>query len=552
MLALALALTQVMIPMRDGVRLATDVYTPGITASSRYPVILERTPYNKATLVAQGRDYASKGYVYAVQDVRGRFKSDGIFEPFRNEGKDGYDTIEWLAAQPWCTGKIGMIGGSYDGLTQWHAAAEKPPHLVTIIPNVAPPGPFQNAPYDHGILFSSAMLTWLQIIEDQSPLEDSPAHSLARLDQAKLLRSVASLPVADMDLRLFGRRIPAWRHWIEGPFDSGYWKPMHFASKLRGVDIPVFHQSGWFDDDGIGSKLNYERLRSLGHRKQKLILGPWGHTARSTRTERGRDFGEAAELDLAAEYLRWFDALLKGEGQPDYQTKLFVMGENRWLAGPEYPLPQTRFERFYLAPGGRLSRIPVKDAKPGTYTFDPGRPTPSPRALGEPAGRRHWQMAHKRADILTYSTGPLTKPMTIAGPMSAVIHAASTAADTDFFVRISEEDPAAGTAFLLAEGKVRARYRHSMTTPELLEPGRVYPFEIDLWQTAITIPVGKALMVEVASASFPLFAPNLNTGRDNNRETKHQKASQTIHYAGRRASYVELPVIDRPAVSSSQ
>lgn len=263
------------VPMRDGVELATDIYRPN--APGPHPVILVRTPYKKELGELQARFYTRRGYVFAVQDCRGRFASPGEWQPFVNEPRDGYDTIEWLARQPWSNGKVGMIGGSYLGWTQWWAAREHPPHLVTIIPNVSPPDPYYNFPYERGAFFLLGAIQWANILEKEAT-GDLSGRALVQIVSRDYQRLLRHLPVIDLDKRVLGKENAYWREWIAHPDRDEYWERLAFIDRLSDFEIPVYHQSGWFDGDSIGSKLNYQAMVSHGHRYQKLVLGPWGHT----------------------------------------------------------------------------------------------------------------------------------------------------------------------------------------------------------------------------------------------------------------------------------
>jgi putative CocE/NonD family hydrolase len=516
--------------MRDGVKLATDVYFP--VGVSRAPVVLTRTPYGKDGSEIRGAFWARRGYIRAIQDVRGRFSSQGEWEGLIHEPKDGYDTVEWLARQPWCDGKVGMIGGSYLGWVQWLAAIEHPPHLVTIVPNVSPPDPFHNLPYDHGALALIGTMPWFTVVEDNAP---DPEQAMAGKNWNELLKL---LPVIDLDKVVLGRESVTWRHWLSHPTADAYWRPVMFLDKLKDVRIPVFHQSGWFDGDGIGSKLNYLAMARYGHSMQKMTIGPWGHADAASRTFRDQDFGAGAAVDLQRDYLRWFDYWLKGVDNgilKEPLVSIFAMGSNRWLHGAKYPLPETRFEKLYLASGGKLTFTPpVGRQAEDRYVYDPGDPTPD----ADPE--------LDRKDLLVYTTAPFDKPYTIAGPLSAVLHASTSARDTDWFVHLTDVDPNGEALAPWASnggGLVRARYRNSMAKTELLEPGKIYEYTIDLWHTGITIAPGHRLRVVVSSAAFPSFSRNLNTGGNNETETRFVKASQAIYHDARRQSYIVLPRI---------
>lgn len=506
--------------MRDGVRLALDLYFPS-GPSNGLPVVLERTPYNKAIFGPEAKFWTSRGYVYAIQDVRGRFRSEGRFEPFLREGPDGFDTIEWLARQPWCSGKVGTIGPSYNALVQWQAAVERPPHLTAMVVNVSPT---DRLPYDQGVLDYLGAMRWLHVIRGQSLL---PAF---RSFESVFESAFGDLPVAEQDLKVFGRVDEIWRRFCsEGP-DSDYWKSARYLSKVDQVTVPVLHQSGWFDADGLGTMRNYLAMMKAGAKNQRLILGPWGHTPTATREVSGRDFGEAALLDLEQEYADWFAHWLKGEAAPHGDpVKLFVMGENRWMTAASYP-PPGQPKKYYL--GSYFALLPDRgDSRRGRdqYVYDPGDPMPSPIMLGDEIKARYDELLRERKDIVAYRSAPIQEPFKILGPMSAVIYVSSDAPETDLFVRVSEEDPSRGH-FLLAEVVSRVRFQGK-------KPVRV---EVDLWHTAIRIAKGNRLVVDIASASFPVYARNLNTGENSLTGTVHRKANVAVHRSAEFPSFVEF------------
>lgn len=556
------------VPMRDGIKLSTDIYRP--KGEGKFPVILIRTPYKKEMSELEGKYYARRGYVVAIQDCRGRFGSPGEWEPFVNEKADGYDAIEWLAVQPWSTGKVGMIGASYLGWVQWFALSQNPPHLTTIIPNVAPPDAFFNFPYEYGVFFIYGGIWWADIVATDATGDLSGVKMSAVFNKkyGKLLRD---LPVIDLDKKILGGENKYWRTWIKNNTNNEYWARASFSQSLQNASIPVFHQSGWFDGDGIGSKLNYAALAKHGKSTQKLILGPWGHTPEAHRMVGDIDFGPEAAPDLPRMYLRWFDHWLKGIDngiQKEPLVSLFVMNTNKWVHGDKYPLPQTKFEKWYFASGGqantskgdgKLTReAPAVDSPPDKYTYDPGDPTPNPGFYEESeeeekeekvveeqrklAKKWHEQVTDSRKDILVYTTDPFEQHYTFAGPISATLYAASSAKDTDWFVRLIEIE-GNGELHSLVEGRFRARFRDSMSQPKLLEPGKIYEYTIDMWQTGLTVEKGSRLRIEVASASYPYFSRNLNTGGHNEMETAYVPADQTIYHDAKHPSHVVLPHI---------
>lgn len=571
------------VPMRDGIKLATDIYRPN--SEGQFPVILVRTPYKKEMNELQGKFYARRGYVYAVQDCRGRFSSPGTWEPFFNEPQDGYDAIEWLAAQPWASGKVGMIGGSYLGWVQWWAARETPPHLTTIIPNVAPPDPYFNIPYEYGSFFMMGAIWWAAILEKEAT-GDLAGTAMREINDKMYGRLLRHLPVVELDSIVMGKRNNYWRDWIAHPNNDAYWQRANFLDRLEKLNIPVFHQSGWYDGDGIGTKLNYLAMAKHGHQYQKMVVGPWGHSDQAHRLgPNGVDFGPNALVDMNRLYTRWLDRWLLGiDNGIDKEplVSLFVMGSNQWLQGDRYPLPETQFTKYYLASkteansshgDGYLSSTPADGASVDTFTYDPGDPTPDPEFYIDPdelkddanvdstkaksveesralAKAYHAKVDQERRDILVYDSPPLAESLTIVGPISAVLYAATSAKDTDWIMHLSKIDEK-GEIFPLVHGIIRARYRTSFSKPELVKPEKVLEYHLDLWHTGITVAAGQKLRIEVASAAFPMFSRNLNTGGHNETETKYKVAKQTIHHSAEYPSHILLPVIPSPKLVST-
>lgn len=562
---------EVATPMRDGTVLRADVYRPA--GEGPWPTIVVRTPYMKEVMEIQARYFARRGYAYVVQDVRGRFASPGEWTPMVNEKPDGYDTIEWAAAQPWSTGKVGMVGLSYLGWVQWLAAVERPPHLVTIIPNCAPPDPFYNIPYEHGVMHTFGSLWWLGLAATEANA-DMTGKRLRELNAKPYDQLLRTLPVLALDETVLGGESRLWREWAGHTTHDAYWQRASYLEELSKVDLPVLNQSGWFDDDGIGAKLTMQRMTALGREHQHIIMGPWGHVDTATRDFGGLDFGpEAVSIDLQREFLRWFDRWLKGvdngiDRQP--KVRLFAMGSNRWVSGNAYPLEDTTFEKWYLRSDGHANGSGGDGAlvrEPGgaatdVYVYDPGDATPdlefrSPEEWPDMGGiadhvaararrqARHERLLTERKDVLVYESEPFVEDATFVGPVSAVLHAATTAKDTDWFVSLVELD-AEGKPQPLVQGKVRARFRKSAKRPTLVRPGKIERYELDLWQTGITVRKGHRLRVEVASASFPTWGRNLNTGGDSNAESEHVAATQTIHHSKRYPSYVLLPRVANP------
>lgn len=546
----------VKIPMRDGVKLSTDLYFPESSRESEtFPVILIRTPYKKEMSELDGLNWAKKGYVCAIQDVRGRFASQGKWEPMVNEAKDGYDTIEWLAVQEWSTGKIGMIGASYLGMTQLQAAAQQPPHLVTIIPNVAPPDPFFNIPYEYGSFMTLGALWWAQAVETEATA-DLSGKKLFKIFEGKDDSFFKTLPVIDLDKKVFGKENHYWRKWVQHNSNDSYWEQANFLDKLKDLDIPVFLQSGWFDGDGIGTKLSYLRLKQSKNKYIKMIVGPWGHTDTASTQLAGEEMGEEAGIDLLKLYRRWFDYWLKGIDTKILEeplVQLYAMNSRQWLKADTYPLPGTSFTPFYLsstdgantlAGDGKLHKeIPGKGKPYDEYVYDPGTPTPALSHVFRTKGyKKYSQLLDSRKDILVYQTEPLEEPLTIVGPVSVVLYASSSAPDTDWFVNF-EAVKGEEKVTPLCKGTIRARFRNSFKEPELLEKDKIYKYTLDLWHTGITFEKGYRIRIEVTSAFFPVFSRNLNTGGHNEMEKEYVKATQRIYHTQEYPSHLLLPVV---------
>jgi putative CocE/NonD family hydrolase len=549
----------VLVPMRDGVKLATDLYLPE-GQKGKFPSILIRTPYKKESSELDGKFYASRGYAVAIQDVRGRYASEGEWEPFVNEGLDGYDAVEWLAAQPWSTGKVGMVGGSYLGWVQFWAAVHKPRHLVTIIPNVVPPDPFYNIPYEYGSFFILGALWWAEMVEKEAA-SDFTMKKLMEVSERDYEKDLDHLPVIDLDLKIFGKKNAYWRKWVEHNKNDTYWERANYLDKLKDLDIPVFLQSGWLDGDTIGSKLAYLQLKESKNKNIKLILGPWGHSDLAINLS-GRDMGDEGVMDLPTLYLRWFDYWLKGmdnEILEEPLVQLYAMNSKKWLKAETYPLPQTEFTKLFLSSvkgantlegDGKLGwELPENSREYDTYTYDPGDPTPAWQFRARNGGKKRYEeITNRRQDILVFETEPFTEPVTLAGPMSARLYASSSALDTDWFVSVfafSENDGPIPLGNPWGRGTIRARFRNSLSEPELLEPNKVYEYTIDLWHTGITLEKGWKIRVEITSAFFPFFSRNLNTGGHNEKETEYKKAEQKIYHSKEFPSHILLPVIDR-------
>jgi putative CocE/NonD family hydrolase len=533
----------VRVTMRDGVKLVANVFRPD--ADGRFPVIVVRTPYGKNGHYAASRWFAERGYACVAQDCRGRHDSEGEFRPLRDDANDGYDTIEWAAAQPWSDGNVGTIGGSYLGWNQWLAATLRPPHLKCMIPLVSPPDPFYNLPYQYGAM-SPMHFDWVNLTSDHDNQESD------QLDREKIYKH---LPLLTLD-ESAGRKSKTWREWVEHSAFDDYWKAISYEAHYDQIDLPVLNISGWYDDDQPGTTRNFAAMRKLGRANQRLLMGPWPHSVNS-KTKLGiLDFGPSAQIDLRELEKRWFDRWLKGIPNgvdKESPVRLFVMGANQWRNEDDWPLKGTEWTNFYFHSGGRanslygngtLTRETPGEEKPDRYTYNPEQATPfitelSSAQLGGPDDYRPVQ---RRDDALIYTTEPFDKDTEVTGPIVVKLYAATSARDTDWTAMLCDVYPD-GYALRLCDGIMRARYRESLEKPTLVEPGKVYQYTIDCWATSVQIKKGHRLRVQIASAAFPKFDRNPNTGETPGMSAEIRTADQTVYHDREQPSHIVVPII---------
>jgi putative CocE/NonD family hydrolase len=545
--------TNVPAKMRDGTVLRADILRPD--GEGRFPAILYRTPYGKEPVWRES-DFpiraARAGYVMVIQDVRGRYHSDGIFDPYRQELTDGYDSVEWVAELPYCDGNVGMAGLSYPGAVQWLAAVETPPHLKAIVPAMC----FSDSRHFFftGGAFDMSWISWIyrSIAPDlrrKADLEGPKTWQEARVPWEKNKEAwLRHLPLRE--LPALRDVAPFYYEWLAHPDDDPYWDFADIEAKYDRIRVPALNLSGWHDEGygPIGAVRNFNGTKHLGSR---LIIGPWTHGAPSlASTREGElDFGPNAGLDYSSLLLRWYDRWLKGiDNGADRETpvKLFVMGDNKWREEKEWPLARTRFTSYYLRSGGRLSTsTPSGEETPDRYTYDPLDPVVDPR--GGTLGPFDQSIFESRPDVLVYSTDPLEQDVEVTGPIEAEIWAASSATDTDFFVRLLDVHPD-GKAYNLQSPTrevLRARYLKDETRPELLTPGKVERFNFRLMMTSNVFKAGHRIRVHITSSFFPHLDRNPNTGHPFGVDAETQKAEQIIHHDDQYPSRIILPVIPR-------
>jgi len=545
-------LRHVPVPMRDGVTLATTVYLP--EAEGCYPTVLVRTAYNRVPL--QGVDFARRGMAFVVQDVRGRYGSDGDFYPFLHEAQDGEDTLDWLVAQPWCNGRVGMFGDSYLAATQFYAANTGHPALAALNPRFMAGDCFRRAYYCDGAFSLGLTWSWLAF---ECSARTSEAAFMPLYDVRELLQS---LPLLDLDERSGAGVVPWYRDYVSHTRYDEQWAPLNVRKDFAAVRAPMLLIGGWYDYYAGETFRNYEALRAAAPTDEvrdshRLLVGPWTHGVNSVSTLGELDFGPAALAENGAT-MRWLECLLQGGAPAEAQAapvRLFVMGRNEWRDEWEWPIARTRYEDWHLRADGRLAREAPGDEPPDQYTYDPADPAPTHggnHSIGPynpglyemaPPGPYDQREIEARADVLSYTSDVLREDLEVTGMVTVTLFAASSAPDTDFVARLCDVYPD-GRSINLTEGVIRARFREGVWgEPKLMEPGTVTEFTINLDATSNVFLAGHRLRLDVTSSNFPLWDRNLNTGGDGVTETTWQVARQTIHHDAARPSRVRLPVV---------
>jgi putative CocE/NonD family hydrolase len=536
--------------MRDGIKLYSDVYIPN--APGKYPVILIRMPYGKSEyycfMPAVGKYWAKKGYVFVVQDVRGKWASEGIWEPFIHEAEDGYDTLNWIASQPWCDGNIGMTGESYFGYTQWAVAPLKHPNLKCIAPGDTAANIYGVWYYVDHAFCQQTMGNWSVSMDSrtwQNYLKSDhwgwPLNEIA--NKAKLSSRVYS-------------------EFVKHSERDDFWEKINVDRKYSAIQIPVLLWGGWYDMFLKGTLQDWLGLLSSAENDIVrdnfwLLLGPIDHE------QTPKESGRIGNLEVGPQawpndiLLPFFDYYLKGldngfKNNP--HIKIFIIGDNQWRYENEWPLDRTKYINYYLHrkqnagnDEGQLdTNLPVDEVY-DKYVYDPEKPVDLTYRTDL------WYMAQflkdrkdvcGREDVLSYSTLPFEKPVEITGPIKVVLYAASSACDTDFTATLVDLFPE-GYAHQVQEGIVRARYRNREEKPSNIQPGEVYQYDIDLWATSYVVKQNHRLRIEISSSIFNRYDRNPNTSEPFGLATKPIKASQVIYHSAEYPSHVTLPIIPR-------
>ena len=572
----------VMVPMRDGTRLATDIFRPD--APGRFPVLVNRGPYGKDQYISNP-DHSTwffpvHGYVILSQDCRARFGSEGdYYNPVFQESLDGYDTVEWAAKQDWSNGRVGATGQSYLGATQYTLATNNPlpPHLQTMAPFSASSDFHQSWVYHTGGAMEWGWMVPYAIHKGRNTLERIGREDLLpQMDDYVLPPGNFAQPLKEdwynhLPLRDWIERLkeaaPYFSEYFDEEHDGPYWWRANLLKNLSGIKIPMFHVSSWYDIFLEGALNSYKGIshgggNSLARKNQKLLVGPWAHVRPFTQPHTGGagdiDFGDNAAIELHEHLLRWFDYWLKDTDtgiMDEPPVSLFIMGENRWRQEKEWPLARTHYTKYYLHSqgsansnrgDGTLSTTPPTDEPVDRFIYDPTNPVPTlgGSTLIIPYGVMDQSSVEVREDLLVYTTPPLDQALEITGPITMTLFAASTAKDTDFTAKLVDLRPD-GYAQNLQDGIIRARFRTSTAQPSFITPGKTYRFDIDLWATSHVVKIGHSIRLEISSSNFPRFDRNPNTGAVLGADAEMVEAQQTVQHSNTFPSHITLPVIPR-------
>jgi putative CocE/NonD family hydrolase len=525
--------------MRDGVRLATDIYVP--SEAGQFTVLLSRTPYSKQRGQENALRAVRHGFAVAIQDTRGRYQSEGSFRSMQDDAADGWDTLEWLARQPWCNGRIGTYGVSYLGAVQMMLAPLRPPHLVAAFSEQPSSDEFTDRTFHAGALTLHNVEGWAVNSSGEQYNQRLPDQLRPRAEQElATFRELGAqafeiLPLQEVPwLRL----IPSiWQDVLDHVEDPAFFAANDIGAKLHDVAIPIYHLGGWFDPF-LRNTINHYQGAAAATSDQHLILGPWTHGGMGTATEfpdgAFDDFGYA--MAWHAHWLRG-DELLASQEIP---VIVYVMGANRWRAEDAWPLPGTQVVSYYLRGDGELTPTTASnDEPPDQYTYDPRSPVPTP-AMGRVAVTQLLE----RDDVLVYATPPLDEPLEVTGEIRATLFAASSATDTDWMLRLVDVQPD-GQAFQVVDGVMRARYRHSRTQPEPLQADHVERYDIDLWATSLVFDRGHRIGVVISSSNFPRYDrhPNVYADLRKTTESDFVAARQTVYHNAECPSAIHLPIV---------
>lgn len=537
-----------MVEMRDGVKLATEVWLPrGI--KGKVPAILIRTCYGRKRALHQHFRYVMRGYALVTQDTRGREDSEGKWLPMHYEVEDGDDTLNWIAAQEWSDGSVGTVGASYLGYVQWAAAASGNEHLKAMVSIVTAGSPFIDIPRKGGTLLSGTM-AWAFAMIDKT----FKPGNMVRDDWDEIMKI---RPIKDVPKKVFGREVEFWTEWSSHEVEDGFWRKSNWYALRDKIKAPAMIISGWYDDNGMGTTEACQVVESYEGQNKKIVLGPWMHNANSRRIIHGVPFGNnCLRDDIDYLYQLWFDRHLKGidngvdKGSP---VEYYAVGDNKWVSCSTWPPENSILTDMYITSGGsantssgdgRLTFEKVVKEGMDNYKFDPDNPAPhiidmSENEIGVP---ENYTDMEKREDVLVYTSDVLTEDITIAGDVYAEFFASSSARDTDWVVRLTDVDPD-GNSIRLCDGVLRAKYREGFDKIALLKPDKIEKYVIKTSKIANTFKKGHRIRLQITSGAENYIFPNPNTGKNFFEDTESVAAFQKIYHGGKYESKIKLPIV---------
>lgn len=527
----------VMVPMRDGVQLAMSVMLP-IGKALPVPCVLVRTPYGRQHESESWIRFAQRGFAVAVQDTRGRNDSEGEFKPLTCEIEDGSDTLDFLAAQDWCNGQIGTIGGSYLGYVQWAMAASGNKNLKAMVSEVTAGSAFIDMPRRGGTL-SSGMMAWAFLVSEK------------KMDESKMLRDdwdevLAARPLEDVPRKALGYDIPFWRDWFDHYNDDAYWDAGNWYRKIvarGGIDIPVLIETGWFDDNGMGSTQALDVTADYPHGLRKVIMGPWIHCGNSAYDLHRVALGQnALRYDLDLWYYRWMEKHLCNKDCIPADTapiEYYTVGSDCWKTAEHWP-PETAGEYVLSLSAGKA--LCAENVQPGvdSFVYDPANPATHIIDMSENEIEvpEDYTEEEKRSDFLLYTTAPMEEDFTFTGDAKVCMYISSDCPDTDIMVRINRVTPD-GRSVKLADGILDVKYREGFDKEVFMEAGQIYPIEIRTTKFSVCFKKGEQLRLSVTSGALNFCFPNSNT-KDSFNSTDIRVATNSIHYGGAYPSRILL------------
>ena len=533
------------IPMHDGIKLVADLYYP--KSKEKFPLLVFRTPYERDSQDYRdsAKYFSSNGFGVLSVDVRGRGDSEGDFIPYFNEGVDGYNLMKWAVKQPWCNGEIGTYGGSYSARIQWLTAILNPPGLKTMISIVSPSDPFVESPTG---IEEPMHLSWRYLVSGRTNKDNK---------EINWSRIYKKLPIASMVEEL-GFEIPDYTEGLKHQTFDDFWDKISYQNKFHLLNIPVLHISGWYDDEQIGTFINFTGMKNksateFSKENQSMLIGPWGHQVNKDRKLGNIDFGENSLIDIRKLELDWFKKYLMAEDFKIWKVRILVMGENKWEEYSNWPPDESREYNLTLssktAANSRFGDGKLSDEYTGKdydeYIYDPENPTPfiTEDTAEQIGGPDDYSPIERRDDVLVFTSDELSTDLKVIGPVEAELFVESSSPDTDFMAMLTDVWPN-GYSQRLCDGVVRCRYRNGMDKVKFLDKG-VNFVRINMWNTGHVFKKGHRIRLDITSSFFPKYSRNLNNGQDLAYSDKIIIAKNRIYHNKQYPSKLKIRIMEK-------